>query len=65
MFVHPVVAVFLGWLVLDESLGPRVLFGALVILGGLALVLRQSAPTSSRVDCKAPDVGRISLAREG
>ncbi len=64
MLVHPVVAVFLGWLVLGESLGPTVMLGALAILGGLALVLRPSAPTSLRVACSAPDVGRISLAGE-
>ena len=39
MFVHPVVAVALGWLVLDETLGWRAAVGAGAIMTALAFVL--------------------------
>ena len=37
-YVNPVVAVFLGWLILDEPLTPFSLLAMVVILGGVALV---------------------------
>jgi len=39
-FITPVVAVFVGWLVLDEVLGPTTLVGAVVVLAGVALLHR-------------------------
>ncbi len=39
-FVNPVIAVFAGWMVLDETLSWRAFFGGVGILFGLALVLR-------------------------
>jgi drug/metabolite transporter (DMT)-like permease len=38
-YVNPVVAVFLGWLVLDESIGVRTLVAAAVILASVALIV--------------------------
>ncbi|HEX6536640.1 MAG TPA: EamA family transporter [Gemmatimonadaceae bacterium] len=37
-YVNPVVAVFLGWLVLSEPLTPRTLVAAAVIVGAVALI---------------------------
>jgi drug/metabolite transporter (DMT)-like permease len=37
-YVNPVVAVFLGWAILDETVTPRMLLAAAVILAGVALV---------------------------
>jgi drug/metabolite transporter (DMT)-like permease len=37
-YVNPVIALVLGWLLLDEPLGWRVWAGTLVILGGVAIV---------------------------
>ncbi len=37
-YVNPVVAVFLGWLILDEALTPMSIVAMVVILGGVALV---------------------------
>jgi drug/metabolite transporter (DMT)-like permease len=37
-YVNPVVAVFLGWALLGEPLGPRELAAAAVIVGGVALI---------------------------
>lgn len=38
-YVNPVVAVFLGWVILDESITGRTLVAAAVILGGVALIV--------------------------
>jgi len=40
-YVNPVVAVALGWLILDEPLGPRTLVSAAVILAAVALITTQ------------------------
>ena len=37
-YVNPVVAVFLGWLVLGEPLGARDLVAAAIIVGGVVLI---------------------------
>ena len=37
-YVNPIIAVFLGWLVLDEPLDWRMALGTCVILGGVAVV---------------------------
>lgn len=38
-YVSPVVALFLGWLILSESVTARTLLGALVVVSGVALVV--------------------------
>ncbi len=37
-YVNPVVAIFLGWLILSESIDLRTIIAAIVILGGVAIV---------------------------
>ncbi|HEX7858856.1 MAG TPA: EamA family transporter [Verrucomicrobiae bacterium] len=37
-YVNPVIAVFLGWLVLGETIGPKMLLGALVVLAGVITI---------------------------
>lgn len=44
-YLMPAVSVFLGWLVLGEHLGLRVLAGMAVVLIGVALSRRSSSPT--------------------
>jgi drug/metabolite transporter (DMT)-like permease len=44
-YVNPVIAVFLGWIVLSEPLGWRVLMAMLIILGGVALVKTAARPS--------------------
>ena len=46
-YLLPVVAVALGALVLGETLAPHVLAGAAVVLAGVALTRRRSAPVAS------------------
>lgn len=45
-YINPLVAVVLGWLILDEKIGWNVLVAMLVIFSGVALV--QTAPPRSR-----------------
>jgi drug/metabolite transporter (DMT)-like permease len=42
-YVNPVVAVFLGWLVAHEPVGPRTLMGASIIVGAVALIVSRKA----------------------
>jgi drug/metabolite transporter (DMT)-like permease len=44
-FVNPIVAVALGWLVLQEPVGPRTLLAAPLIVGAVALVIYSKART--------------------
>lgn len=57
-YVNPVVAVFLGWLILAEPLTPRTLVAAAVIVGAVALITRGSGREG-----RAPDESE-SVARE-
>ena len=45
-YVNPVVAVFLGWLVLGEPLSRSVLIGLTVVVGGVVLVVTGEATRS-------------------
>jgi drug/metabolite transporter (DMT)-like permease len=44
-YVNPVVAVFLGWLVLGESVGTMTLLGAAVVIASVAAVVRRGSAT--------------------
>ena len=55
-FLEPVSAVFLAWVLLDESLSPQALLGgALVLLAGIAVVVLE--PTDKRVSEAVAGVG--------
>ena len=43
-YVNPVVAIALGWLVLNESITPITLLGAGIIVASVALVIRVESP---------------------
>lgn len=47
-YIVPVIALFLGWAVLDESLGLNVIAGAALIVFGVATVMRGQGPTRAR-----------------
>ena len=47
-YIVPVIALFLGWAVLDESLGLNVLAGAVLIVLGVATVMRGQVPPRAR-----------------
>src|SRR5205814_3265897 len=37
-YVNPIVAVFLGWLVLHEAVNPRIFVAAAIIIAGVAII---------------------------
>ena len=43
-YVNPVVAIFLGWIVLDEVVTSTTIVGATVIVASVALVVRTESP---------------------
>jgi len=47
-YIIPIMGLLLGWLVLDEHIGPSVIVGFLLILTGVAAALRGQAPSSER-----------------
>jgi len=59
-FVNPVVAVLLGWLVVDETLDARVAVASALILGSLALIFGEHggsgrpAPSPTEEVCETP-----------
>ena len=63
-FVNPVIAVFLGWLILNESITPIQLAAGGVIVAGVALIIlarsrmpavRRPAPSRAREDVMEAD----------
>lgn len=48
-YVNPIVAVFLGWLILDEPIGPRLLVASAIIIVGVAIITRQKNRTQVAV----------------
>ena len=70
MLTHPPVAIFLGWLVLGESMGWRVFAGAAAIASGLWLILRPQAerqPIRSRqiLSVETRELAHACSARSG
>ena len=47
-YVNPVVAVFLGWLILGEPVGSRTLVAAVVIVAAVAIITTQKAQAAER-----------------
>lgn len=46
-YVNPVVAIALGWLILDEGITPLTLVGAGIIVASVALVIRSESPAKT------------------
>jgi drug/metabolite transporter (DMT)-like permease len=53
-YVNPVVAVFLGWLVLNEAVTPAVLVGGGIVVLAVALVITAERPRRTREAAAAP-----------
>jgi drug/metabolite transporter (DMT)-like permease len=45
-YVNPVVAVFLGWAILDEPLNAHILLAAAIIIGAVAIITVEKARTA-------------------
>ncbi len=54
-YVNPVVAVFLGWLIVDEPIGPRTLVAAGLIVGSVILVTTENARRKPQPDSPASE----------
>ncbi len=48
-YVNPIVAVFLGWLILDEAVTPRVLAASAIIIAAVAIITTQKSRAGSVV----------------
>ena len=47
-YVNPVVAVFLGWLILSEAVTPAVILGGGIVVASVALVITAERPRRAR-----------------
>lgn len=64
-YVNPVVAIFLGWLILDESLTLRIAIGATVIVASVAAIVKmESAAARRREELEVSPVGAPTRDRE-
>ncbi|MCH7522643.1 MAG: DMT family transporter [Chloroflexi bacterium] len=52
-YIIPIVGLFLGWAVLDESIGVNTVLGCALIIAGVAAVMRGQAPSSQRLPVAA------------
>jgi drug/metabolite transporter (DMT)-like permease len=55
--VNPVVAVFLGWLVLGETISARTVLAAAIIVGAVALIVSARSGGSPSSGAKQVDAG--------
>jgi drug/metabolite transporter (DMT)-like permease len=62
-YVNPVVAVFLGWLVLAEEITPIIIAGAALIVASVAFVVRQES--SARRTVSEPPSVAATVSSEG
>ncbi len=64
-YVNPVVAIFVGWLVADEPITPRLVAGMLIILAGVALVRVKGSPAARPVAASVPSPSANGQASGG
>lgn len=49
-YVNPVIAIFLGWIVLSEQVTPVILLGAAIIVASVAFIVRKESGTPKEID---------------
>ncbi|HJR44827.1 MAG TPA: EamA family transporter [Actinomycetota bacterium] len=59
-YVNPVIAIFLGWLILSEEITPAIFVGAAIIVASVAFIVRKEAGSKASDD--AVDVPAAGLA---
>jgi drug/metabolite transporter (DMT)-like permease len=65
-YVNPVIAIFLGWLILSEEITPFVVAGATVIVASVAVVVRhESAPAEEPVAVHGEEEAVAARERAG
>ncbi|MEE8386345.1 MAG: DMT family transporter [Dehalococcoidia bacterium] len=52
-YIIPIVGLFLGWAVLDESIGLNTVLGSALIIAGVAAVMRGQTPSTQRLPVAA------------
>lgn len=63
-YVNPIVAVFLGWLILDEPLTPRTLLSAAIIVAAVVIVTTQkNRKPRTAVAAPSGDLSPVSVRR--
>ena len=59
-YVNPVVAIFLGWLILDEQISVNILIGAAMIVAAVAWIIRmETVGTRRAAELQAPEPGSV------
>jgi drug/metabolite transporter (DMT)-like permease len=58
-YVNPVVAVFLGWLILDEQVTLAILVAAAIIVGSVAVIVRRESRAAPTEETPAPTPIRV------
>jgi len=57
-YVNPIVAVFLGWWILHETVSPRIFLGAAIIIAGVVIITisknRKPKPAAPLADSPVP-----------
>jgi drug/metabolite transporter (DMT)-like permease len=64
-YVNPVVAVFLGWFVLNETLSPREFLAGAIILGAVAMIVSAGGTTRTDVDAEGAVVVAPASGQDG
>lgn len=59
-YVNPIIAVVLGWLLLDEPFGMRVIVASALVLGGIAIVRAAARAGGARRACVALPTDRLA-----
>ena len=62
-YVNPVVAIFLGWLILAESVTPAMVVGGLLVVLGVALVIRTEGRRPQRLAAVEMPAATVSRTR--
>ena len=62
-YVNPVIAIFLGWLILSEEITPLVVAGAAVIVASVAFIVRRESAPALKVE-ERPDAAPALVGAE-
>jgi drug/metabolite transporter (DMT)-like permease len=61
-YVNPVIAIFLGWLVLSEEITPAIFLGAGIIVASVAFIIRKESASKAVVEAVDAPSGELAAA---
>lgn len=61
-YVNPVIAIFLGWLVLSEEITPAIFIGAAIIVASVAFIIRKESVSEAVVETVDASPGELAGA---